>query len=119
MRAENGLERAFRIIVGILLLMQTAVLLMISSFTSLFLPLLGGMAMIVGGGNASDDQVTKTWWMIGLMMVAPFVVTALIGIASIQILERKRPLLISIICGVSVITYLSLAHVVLSGDWTS
>ena len=115
---ESRPHRIIRRIVAISLIIETAVLSPIACFLLIFIPLMGGMASIYGAGNVSDEQFKKTWWFIGLLSVAPLMVTIALAIASVQILQNKRPMLAIAACGLFIVAYLSEAHAILDGDWS-
>lgn len=100
---ESRSHRIIRRIIATLLIIETAVLSPIACFLLIFIPLMGGMASIYGAGNVSDEQFKRTWWFIGLLTVAPLIVTIALAIASIQILQNKRPLMVIVGCGLFVV----------------
>lgn len=117
MKVEPLWHRATRILVGVLLVGQTLLSLGFAVFLLVFIPLLGGMAMAFGGSKATDDQIEKTWWMIGFMTAIPFVLTILLAVASILIILDKGTAWVYAFCTFFIIAYLVLAHVIMHGEW--
>src|ERR1043165_7720663 len=118
MKPESELKRIIRQLVGVLVLIQSIGLFHVACFLLIFVPFLGGMAMIYGAGNASDEKIKQTWLYIGLMVVAPFILTILLFISSIQLLKNRRPVFVLVSCVLFVGAYLFLAHQVMERDWT-
>lgn len=118
---ETRSQRTFRKMVGILLVIQSGLLFNLAIFIAIMTLFMGGMAFLVGGSNAADEHIRQASWMIGAMVVGPFLFPILLTIASIQILKHKRrPVFISCACGVFIIAYLGVAYFVLMDQgWSS
>ena len=101
-------SRLARLIIGILMALETTLLVNICVALAIFVLFMGGMAFLAGGGAASDAQVKATFGMILLMAIAPFTWPILLAISTINIFQRKRPVLIIICCALSIIAELGL-----------
>ena len=92
-----------RLVIGILMSIEAVLLFNACVVFAMFVLLMGGMAFLVGGGSASDANVTTAWQIIFLTALGPFLWPLLLIIGAINIFLRKRPLLIIISCAVSII----------------
>ena len=112
------MRRIARIIVGILLAIQTIGMLGFATFLGMFIPALGGMAMIVGGNKATDEQHEQAWLVIKLMAAAPFLVILLSGVIAWLVLRNRRPILLYICTGIALALYITLANFLMEGSWS-
>jgi hypothetical protein len=100
--------RLARLIIGVLMTIETMLLINICIALAIFILFMGGIAFLAGGSAASDAQVKATFGMILLMAIAPFTWPILLAISTINIFLRKRPVLIIIFCVLSIIAELGL-----------
>lgn len=95
---ESKWFRIARITVGTALGAQAAILGMFAGFVFIFGLLLGGMASIVGGSQASEEKYALTWLMILVTITSPFLFAILAAISTTSILLRKGRVIIIIFC---------------------
>lgn len=95
---ESRVFRTVRIIVGVALGAQAGLLSLFAVFCLIFILFLGGMATIVSGGQASEENFTKAWLMMFAMILTPFVVTILVAISAASVLLRKGRATVIIAC---------------------
>lgn len=78
------------LVVGGLLLLESIVTLFIAVFAGIIGTLVGGLAIGVGAGTASNEQFAKGIAVIALTLAAPFVVAAVLSVEGLLLLIRKR-----------------------------
>jgi amino acid transporter len=115
---QTRLRRFARITVGVLLVIQTIMFAGWALFLGMFIPTMGGMAMIVGGGKATDEQFEKAWWAIWAMAASPFLVVVLCGIMAWLVLRNRRPWLLYACVAIALLLYIPLANFVMEGHWS-
>ena len=104
--AEPAVQRAVRILVGALLLVEALGLLLLGGLVAIFAPLMAALAFLWGGGGATPAQMKQVVASVLFMMVAPFAVTASLALASVFLLLRRRPALVASLCTVAIVTQL-------------
>lgn len=112
------MRRIARIVVGILLVIQTMMFAGWALFLGMFIPTLGGMAMIVGGSKATDEQFERAWWAIWGMAAAPFLVVILCGMIAWLVLRNRRPWLLYACVAIALMLYIPLANFLMDGHWS-
>ena len=95
---ESRSFRIVRIIVGIALGAQAGLLSLFAGFCLIFILLLGGMATIVSGGQATEENFVKAWLIMFAMILTPFVVTIFVAMSAASVLLRKGRMVVIIAC---------------------
>jgi hypothetical protein len=78
------------LVVGGLLLLESVATLFIALFAGIIGTLVGGLAIGVGAGSATNEQFAKGIAVIVLTLAAPFVVAAVLSIEGLLLLIRRR-----------------------------
>jgi len=96
---ESRLSLTTRVIVGVVLLLEAAVLLFFGMFASIIGGLVGALALGVGGGSATNEQMAKAGVMFALTLASPFVAAGLLGTSgTLMLLELGRRVVIAVGC---------------------
>lgn len=82
------------LVVGGLLLLESIFTLFIALFAGIIGTLVGGLAIGVGAGSATNEQFAKGIAAIALTLAAPFVVAAVLSMEGLLLLIRKQGKLI-------------------------
>jgi hypothetical protein len=101
---ERPLMKSLRMVTGVMLAIQGALFFIVSCFIGGLTLLLGGLAFLAGAGAATDEQVKATGLVLVLMVLYPFAWTLMLVLSSINILLRKRPWLVIILCILSILS---------------
>lgn len=78
-----------RMVAGVLLVLESALLLVIAMFTAIVGGFMGLLAFGVEGGSATDAQIAQGFAMIAFTIVSPFVVAALLLLGGVLLLFRR------------------------------
>jgi hypothetical protein len=112
---EKPLLKTLRAITGFMLGIQGVLFFFASCIFGGFSLFIGGLAFLAGAGNATDDQLKASGLMLAFMIVYPFVWSLMLVLSSINILQRKRPTLIIILCLLSVLNDIVLLIYMIEG----
>jgi len=89
---------------GIVLAIQGVAFFFVSCFSVVMILLVGSLAFLSDGGAATNEQVKATGLMLLVMLFYPFAWTFMIVLSAINVLLRKRPVLIIILCALSILS---------------
>ncbi len=112
------MRKIARIIVGIILVIQTLMMLSLAVFIGFMGRAFGGMAMIVGGGKATDEQVDKAWMAINLLSASPLLLVVLCGAIAWLVLRNRNPWLLYGCTAVALALYIWMANLLMEGHWS-
>jgi len=102
--AEKPLLKTLRILTGIMLAIQGVAFFFVSCFSVVMILLVGSLAFLSDGSDATNEQVKATGLMLLVMLFYPFAWTFMIVLSAINVLLRKRPVLIIILCALSILS---------------
>lgn len=107
---ESRASYTARMLVGVLLLLESAALFVLASFTAIIGGLTGLLAFGFGAGSSTDEQIAQGFAMIAVTIIAPFVGTVLLLLAGVLLLFRRGKAVI-IAAGMAALAAQAVFHV--------
>jgi hypothetical protein len=105
--SEKPWLKTLRITTGIALGIQTGLFMITSCIFGIFSLFIGGIAFLAGAGGATDQQIKTSGFMFLFMILYPFLWTTMLALSAINMLLQKRPMLIVIMCLLSIVSEIS------------
>lgn len=117
--SEKPFAKTLRVLVGIALAIVGVMFFFGSCFSFIMTLFMGGLAFLVGAGGATDEQIRSTGLVIVCVLLYPFAWTYMIIFSAINILLRKRAMLVIVLCLLSIVNeagiFMYMAH---RGEWS-